>query len=257
MDPHGNPRQPGYDEFRRMSEVRAPKAVGFARQIIETSRPYLSKPVEDLDVLDIGSGYGHTAVELARKCRSVVGMEPATDLLKSATCLANSAGLSNLAFRLQDVADLAEENTYDLVILDNVYEHLPDQRQALNSISRSLRTGGVIFLLTPNKLWPIEAHYRLPFLSYLPLRLANRYLAWSRRGTDYTDASYAPTWLSLRHALAAHDELSWRFTLPGDWTATMAGSPLHYRVGMRLLARYPMFWMISKSLMVIAVKHEQ
>lgn len=248
------PAQPGYDEYRQMSDTRAPLAASFARQILGTTGPWLSKPVEELDVLDLGSGYGHTTLELAGRCRSAVGMEPASNLAEFSQRLKAESGRDNLEFRHQGIDDLKESNAFDLVVLDNVYEHLPDQTKAIQAISECLRPGGVLFLLTPNKLWPIEAHYGLPFLSYLPLPLANRYLRASGRGTDYTDASYAPTWFSLRRELDAHEDLSWRLTLPADPAATMAGSPVHYRIGMKMLDRFPSLWTISKALLVVAVK---
>lgn len=254
VDPRRPASRPEYDLYRDMSDDRAPMAAAFAHQILATTSPWLQKPAQDLDVLDLGSGYGHTTVELARRCASVVGMEPTEDLANFSISLAERSGLENVAFRTEGVDQLQDLNAFDLVVLDNVYEHLPDQSGALRRISASLRPGGVLFLLTPNKLWPIEAHYGLPFLSYLPLPMANAYLRASRRGTNYEDASYAPTRSALARKLRENGELSWNFTLPGDPAATMAGSPVHYRVGMRMLARFPRLWTISKSLLVVAVK---
>jgi hypothetical protein len=138
------------------------------------------------------------------------------------------------------------------VVLDNVFEHLPDQPRALKIISATLRVGGVLFLLAPNKFWPIEVHYGLPMLSYLPLGLANRYLRWTGRGTDYTDASYAPTWFSLNRMLRARPELSFRYVLPAHLELATAGRSFHYRLGAALIRRIPWLWAVSKSLLVIA-----
>ena len=112
----------------------------------------------------------------------------------------------------------------------------------------------MLYLLTPNKWWPIEAHYRLPFLAWLPLRQANRYLRWSGRGHDYTDASYAPSYRSLSAELDRHPELQWSMTLPGDPSATASGAPWHYRLGLAGLRRVPALWTISKALLVVARK---
>jgi len=224
----------------------------FARQVMTTCGPWLSKPAHQLDVLDLGSGYGHTADALAQSCRSVLGIEPAGELYRFAEGLALAR--NNLGFRQGGVEDITDVEAFDLVILDNVYEHLPDHALALDRISRALRPGGVLYLLVPNRLWPIEAHYKLPFLSWLPVPLANRYLRWTGRGTDYTDASYAPTYRGLARELRARPELTWQFVLPGDPDATRAGTPAHYRLGMWLLRRYPSMWSISKALLVVAVK---
>lgn len=248
---------PGYDQYRNMADTRAPLAQRFARQILHTSQSFLSAAPAELDVLDVGCGYGHTALELARTCRSVVGIEPTPSMHARADLLRAESGLTNLEFRHGGLYELADVAQYDLVVLDNVFEHLPDQPLALQKISACLKPGGAVFLLLPNKLWPIEVHYGLPFLSYLPLRLANGYLRLTGRGTDYTDASYAPTYFRLRRLLRAVPELSFQFVLPADPSGTMGGTALHYRLGMAAIRRFPLLWSISKAFLVVAVKRPQ
>lgn len=246
--------RPSYDQGEQaMLEQRAPKAVAFAKQILDTARPFL--PQRPLRVLDVGCGYGHTALELARHCASVVGIEPFESLAGHALQLQRSEQLANLEFRHQSIYDLPDRDRFDLVVLDNVFEHLPDQARALEILSGALRDGGVMYLLMPNKLWPIEVHYHLPFLSYLPVPLANRYLKLTGRGEDYTDASYAPTYFRLRKLLGARSELSYQFVLPADLSLSASGAALHYRMGVAAIKRVPWLWAVSKAFLVIAVKH--
>jgi hypothetical protein len=124
----------------------------------------------------------------------------------------------------------------------------------LEKISQALRPGGAAFLLMPNRLWPMEVHYHLPFLSYLPLPLANRYLRLTGRGTDYTDASYARTYWKLNRLLRARPELEFRYMLPADISLATGGGAWHYRFGAAAIARCPWLWAISKALLVIATK---
>lgn len=244
--------RPGYADFMDMKSLSTAHAQAFAGQVLLTCGPDLTKQVGELDVLDVGSGYGAAAAVLASRCRSVTGIEPMLDLHAAAAELA--AGIPNLNFHLGGIESLTDVDRYDLIVLDNVYEHLPDHEDALDRIDRALRPGGVVYLLMPNRLWPREVHYGLPFLAWLPLPLANRYLRWSGRGDDYTDASYAPTYWGLRHALRSRQSWSWRLTLPVDPTATLSGTPIHYRVGMAALRRAPALWVISKAFMVVAKK---
>ncbi len=246
--------QPAYHDFTGMDlGRRRALAESSARQVLATAGVWLSKPAAECDVLDVGCGYGDTARELALSVRSVVGVEPAAALAVEA----QRDLPANVTIRQGVAETLTEAVAYDLIVLDNVYEHVPDHRVALERVSLALRPGGVLYVLVPNRLWPIEAHYRLPFLGWLPLPLANAYLRASRRGKDYTDASYAPSWWSLRRDLRRHPELTWRFVLPGDPTATRSGLPIHYRAGMRALRMFPPLWAISKAFLVVAVKRPE
>jgi SAM-dependent methyltransferase len=237
-----------------MLAERGPRGEAFARQILATTRPFLLAPPEALTVLDIGCGYGATAVALARSCRRVVAIEPNLELVAWAQRAAAAAGTPNATFSPLSVYDLDEEAAYDLAVLDNVLEHLPDQPRALAIVTRALRPGGVLYCVVPNKLWPFEAHYGLPGLSYLPLPLANAYLRLTGRGHDYSDASYAPTIWRLRRLLADRPELDARFVLPADLALTTRGPVWSYRLGVALLRRWPALWAISKAFVVVGVK---
>ncbi len=242
---------PSYLDLLQPSPERA---ADFARQILATTAPRLLRPFSELDVLDVGCGYGATAMELARHCRHVVGLEPGRSLYESGLRLLAERQSGNVELKHAGIEELDAEDRYDLVVLDNVFEHLPDQPGALTRLLRALRPGGVMYILTPNKLWPFEAHYGLPFLGWLPLRWANAYLRLSGRGTDYTDASYAPTYGRIKRLFAAHPEIRFSFVLPANLSLSYRGVPVHYRVGAALIKRFPSLWRISKSLLVVAWK---
>ena len=236
------------DEYRQ-------KQKNSVEQVLQTVGPHLDHPLDQLQVLDVGSGYGATACELARRCQRVVGIELSQQRVDTARQLAQRERLGNVEFRCQGVLELADHAAYDLAILDNVLEHLPDQPAALAAISEALKPGGLLYILVPNKLWPIEVHYRLPFLSYLPLGCAHWYLRVTGRGTDYTDASYAPTYLGLRRLLRARSELSFAFVLPAKVELAAGGAAWHYRWGVRAIKACPPLWAISKALLVVAKKN--
>jgi 2-polyprenyl-3-methyl-5-hydroxy-6-metoxy-1,4-benzoquinol methylase len=246
--------QPQYDRFLDMEAVRGPLAAGFARQILATCQPFLHKPTSELRVLDIGCGYGHTARELARHTRFVVGIEPCRSLFEAAEQVGVTSGLTNLEYAPLGIYQLGDREAFDLVVLDNVLEHLHDQPRAIETISHVLAPGGVAYILVPNLLWPIEVHYHLPLLSYLPLPLANLYLQWTGRGTDYTDASYAPTYWRLNRLLRARKELSFSYVLPADLSLTTSGNAWHYRLGAAAIRCCPLLWAISKALLVVVKK---
>lgn len=245
---------PEYERNSKRMVERSGLAGGFARQIELTAGPSLDVPFASSEVIDIGCGYGHMTVELAKSCSKAVGIEPNETLAAAARENIHDQGLTNAHIRQLTVEQLDDVECFDLAIMDNVLEHIEDQVDALWRLSRCLRIGGVAFILVPNKLWPIEVHYGLPFLSYLPLPMANWYLRASRRGSDYGDASYAPTYRRLRKLLNARPELDSRLTLPADISLAEGGRSLVYRTGIVMINRFPQLWAISKSFLVIAKK---
>ena len=195
---------PEYERTTLRMVERRRLAAGFAKQIALTTGPFLDRPFAQCRVVDVGCGYGYTALSLAGMCREVVGIEPNAALADEAKRLAAEEA-PNFEFRTQSITDFGRDGdreSFDVAVLDNVLEHLPDQPAALERLSDCLRPGGVAYILVPNRFWPIEAHYALPFLSWMPVPLANRYLRATGRGHDYTDASYAPGFLRMRRLLA-------------------------------------------------------
>lgn len=245
--------RPEYLDYCDMDGIRGPLAERFARQVL-TTIGVAPEHEGALSVLDVGSGYGETAIALAERCGHVTALEPAAELHEAAMRRAHQLGRENMTFVHGGVEELDAEADFDIVVLDNVYEHLPNQPLALDRIAGSLKDGGALYLLVPNKLWPIEAHYGLLGLSWLPLPLANLYLRVSGRGSDYADAMFAPTYWRLKRELMRQGDFDFRFTLPADRTATVAGTPFHYRVGMALIERLPFLWAVSKALLVVAVR---
>lgn len=247
--------RPSYDRGdRAMLEERAPRAAAFASLILDTCAPFLPVDEHELQVLDVGCGYGHTALEIAKRCARVVGIEPSAPLHEQAAQLGDSSGIANVEFRQESIYDLVEVERYDLVVLDNVLEHLADQPSALRRISECLKPRGVAFILVPNKLWPIEVHYRLPFLGYLPLKAANMYLRLSGRGSDFAEASHAPTYFSIRRLFRARPELSYQYVLPSNVALATHGWSASYAFGVAAIRRFPRFWALSKVFLIIAVK---
>ena len=248
---------PAYErQNASMLERRSKLAPRFAQQIALTVAPTLGRPLSECDVVDIGCGYGHAAHALAAEARSVVGIEPSAALAAEADALARGSSRPMRVLHGGHERLLEYPASFDLAVMDNVFEHIPDQAAALHHVSVALRPGGCLYMLVPNRLWPMEVHYHLPGLSWLPVPLANAYLRATGRGEDYTDASYAPTAAGLMALFAEQPSLEARFVLPGDVSLAQGVSPL-YRLGVKAIGRWPALWQISKALLVVARRRSQ
>lgn len=108
---------------------------------------------EGLRTLDIGSGYGGTAISMAKAGAQAVGLEVDATLLRLS--LANAAEAPQLDVKLVG-ADamkwdtLAPLGRFDVITCDNVIEHVPVPQVALAHLRRLLQPGGVVWLTAPN-----------------------------------------------------------------------------------------------------------
>jgi SAM-dependent methyltransferase len=92
-------------------------------------------------------------------------------------------------FRLVEGVELPfEDDRFDVVVSNHTIEHvggLDAQLVHLREIARVLRPGGVGYLATPTRWAPVEPHFKVPLLSWLPPGARDRALRLSRRGSVY------------------------------------------------------------------------
>lgn len=72
-----------------------------------------------------------------------------------------------------DATNMAEfaENSFDLVFSNSVIEHLYTWENQQKMANEIIRVGKKHFIQTPNRTFPVEAHYAIPFAQYIPQRL--------------------------------------------------------------------------------------
>ena len=151
-------------------------------------------------VLDFGSGSGASTAILARTYPDTdfIGVELLAEHLVVAQGRAEHHHLTNVRFFLSPSESSlpADVGEFDLVIMSAVVEHLlPDERKVLLPLLWSvIKPGGYLFLdQTPYRWFPLELHTTmLPFINYLPDRLAETYAKTFSRRVDKSES-----WTSL------------------------------------------------------------
>jgi SAM-dependent methyltransferase len=106
----------------------------------------------------------------------------------------DTPGVTKAARRFGDVAQFAlsagdrlplRDGALDLIVFNHIYEHVVDPIAVVEELCRVLADDGIMYLALANRLGIMEPHYRLPFLSYLPPRLADGYVRATGRADHY------------------------------------------------------------------------
>lgn len=117
----------------------------------EQLKPRLEKSDK---VLEIGFGEGYGTHLIAKKVQSVIGI----DVNQEAVDYANEKyASSNCKFQQYEGDELPFESYFfDKIITYQVIEHIEDDEQFLREIHKVLKTGGQLFLTTPNRIHRLE-----------------------------------------------------------------------------------------------------
>ncbi len=87
------------------------------------------------------------------------------------------------------------DHSVDVVVTNHVIEHVGgrhDQLQHLVEIRRILAPGGRCYLSTPNRWAPVENHFRLPLLGWLPPGWRDGYVRAAKRGSVFDVVPLSP-----------------------------------------------------------------
>lgn len=161
-----------------------------ARKIIAILGDFLKNSNLDpslFSVLELGCAQGRMTHFFAKYFKKIV----AVDIDEKAIEMARSSNKDkNVSFQLSDALKLPfKGESFDLVIFNHVYEHVPSAKKVIIEIHRVLKKGGICYFSGPNKWTLIEPHYFLPFLSWFPKGLANYYLRLFHKGSTYYETS--------------------------------------------------------------------
>jgi ubiquinone/menaquinone biosynthesis C-methylase UbiE len=200
-----DPTDKKYESYRAFNL----KAVERGRALVDWLRQ--EHALVGVRALDVGCGSGGLAIALAEAGAVVDAIEP--DPTRFRWAQERIAG-HGAAVTLSDaVAERLpySDNTFGLVTLDSVIEHVEDPGLVIKEAARVLQPGGIVYIVSPNKLSLFnilrDPHYTMFGVVLLPRWLGKLYVERVRRVKRGYWVNITPTkrWLVRRFAFAGVD----------------------------------------------------
>jgi SAM-dependent methyltransferase len=221
-----------------------------AAKMLAILRHFLgSDPFSGARVVDLGCSTGFIADEFRRAGATTVGVDIDVSGLAEARSRFDETG-----FVCADGERLPlPDASVDIVVFNHIYEHVVDPDAVMSEVERVLTADGVVYLGLGNKWGIIEPHYGLPFLSWLPQGLADRYVSRSGRAGAYHERFRGERGLrAMTSGLTVWDYTDTVITEPERFSATdVVAGPLArlpavaWRIGRPLMPTF--IWLGTKS----------
>lgn len=136
-----------------------------AKKIEAVLENYFNNDIKNLFILDIGAGDGTICDYFSHK-NEVYCVDIQDQRINK----------KSKFIKVESVKLPFGDDFFDIVISNHVIEHIENQELHIHEIFRVLKKNGVCYLATPNSNFPIEPHYKIPLIHYLPKHIFIRVL---------------------------------------------------------------------------------
>jgi 2-polyprenyl-3-methyl-5-hydroxy-6-metoxy-1,4-benzoquinol methylase len=183
------------------------------REIVRTLRHVT--PLRGKRVLDVGSGYGGMLIAMAEQGADVTGVEIDAERARMGRKRLEDLGMA-IPYHEADICAAGMEDklgTFDVVVCQDVLEHVLDPTWVIGGLCKMLRPGGVIYIQIPNKYGidqlMSDHHYALTGITTLSRPQAIEYWRWAtgepaehysvgyERGEKYYRSAFARNGVAL------------------------------------------------------------
>ena len=172
-------------------------------------------PLEGKRILDVGCGLGLYVRRFRDFTPEVYGVDIDPERVAEA-----SQTLPNIQQASAEILPFPD-NFFDLVLLHEILEHVPDDHAAAREAHRVLKPGGRMVIFVPNRWYPFETHGcywrgqyhfgNIPLVNYLPTPWRNRLCphvrAYTRRALEELLAGLPGRVVSYRCIFAGYDNI--------------------------------------------------
>lgn len=179
-----NETHPNYNKWKRARELSLERG-----KLVHSALSQFME-LKHLSILDLGSGEGGTAKVFSEN-NFIVSFDLSLIRLQRQK---DSIDLNSRTKEIKLVNGNAlqlpfSDNSFDLIIMQDVIEHLDNHMNFYNEIRRVLKQKGMIYLSTPNKLSVLnffsDPHFGLPVVSILNRKSIKKYFLRYFRKDDF------------------------------------------------------------------------
>lgn len=164
----------GHTKLEPLTQPIAPSL--FVQDFLDEHLSRSGRPRSDLKVLDVGCGRGDTVAWLCDQGWDAYGVDLDQRYLEEGRPYLEHHGHGTA--RLQPVSrDYPfPDRAFDLVLSDQVIEHVADLDAFFSEVARVSRVGGAGLHIFPARWRPVESHLLTPLVHWLPKGRSRRLL---------------------------------------------------------------------------------
>lgn len=148
-----------YEEFHKNTKMMKviPKATDFG---MINHLPIYQKYIHQTDkVLDVGCGGAPMSLHFASNGVNIKGVDLSEQAIKENIKSKEYFGFDNLEFACENFMDYSDDAIYDVIMMTEVLEHIPDDKGSLEKINKLLKDNGYLLMSVPSINAPLHKKY--------------------------------------------------------------------------------------------------
>ncbi len=148
-----------YEEFHKNTKMitKIVKETDFS--MVNHLPIYKKYLTNDDKVLDVGCGAAPMSLYFASKGMNVKGIDLSQIAIEVNSKAKEYFGFDNLKFACENFMDYSDDSIYDVVMMTEVLEHIPDDRASLVKINKLLKDNGYLLMSVPSSNAPLHRKY--------------------------------------------------------------------------------------------------
>ena len=148
-----------YEEFHKNTKMatKIPKETDFG--MVHHLPLYKKYIIKNDKILDVGCGAAPMSLYFASQGMDLKGIDLSIQAIGENKKAKAYFGFDNLEFACENFMDYSDDSIYDVVMMTEVLEHIPDDKASLLKINKLLKDDGYLLMSVPSSNAPLHRKY--------------------------------------------------------------------------------------------------